>query len=253
MYFYNSWSNTKKMEKENVIIPQLDMQKLQDEANKFAMQGAVKSIEEFYSGYNSPYRKALEEKLIKTEIGANFDLPNIIAAINDSLSKEIDAIANTAISKTFIPLVHKFLTREKKEINFSDVLKEFIEATDSKDMDDCSVEIVKNDRHDWLDLTLYGCKEKQYRLTLHSDYRSRQEQVKKYQFLSLPNNYNDYKQTMKLSIEGGTLELPFTRDILHDDFVSYIARLIMAGSLITMDCTDFNEDMFPREDECHCN
>lgn len=241
------------MENEKKIIPELDMEKLQAKANEYAMQGATESIREFYSGYNSPYRKAIEENLIKQEIGTNFDLPNIIAAINDSLSKEIDAIANAAISKTFIPLVHKFLTREKKEINFSDILKEFIEATDAKEIDDCSVELKHRTEYGWIEVILYGGKEKEYNLTLHSDHNSRKEEVKKYKILSLPYDHSTYKQTMRLSVEGGTLELPFTRDILHDDFVSYIARLIMSGSKITMDCTDFREDMFPEDNECHCN
>ena len=51
---------------------------------------------------------------------------------------------------------------------------------------------------------------------------------------------------MKLSIENGvTLELPFTKDILKDNFTSYIARLVMSGSLIIMDVEYFEDWMFP--------
>ena len=61
-------------------------------------------------------------------------------------------------------------------------------------------------------------------------------------------------QTMKLSVENGvTLELPFTKDILKDEFMSYIARLVMSGSLIILDVEDFDDWMFPEDDGCHCN
>ena len=83
--------------KNEQILPVLNMDVLKEAANKWAMNGALKSIEEYYSGYNSPFRKTIEEELKKTEVGHGIQLPDIIALINDSLSKEIDLLANTAI------------------------------------------------------------------------------------------------------------------------------------------------------------
>ena len=235
-----------------MILPVLDTEKLQQKANEYAMQGAIKTIEEYYSGYNSPFRKIIEEELKKTQLGhGSIELPNILALINDSLSKEIDAIANTAIAKSFVPMVSKFLTRENSEIKFSEILTELIEITDSKNTDDCQIEVKKDAGYDWLKVTFYHG-DKEYEMTFHTDYNSREEQIKKYQILSLPYDHSNHKQTMKLSIDNSTLELPFTSDILKDGVVSYIARLIIANSKITMDRTDFDDDMFP-QDDCHCN
>ena len=59
-------------------------------------------------------------------------------------------------------------------------------------------------------------------------------------------------ETMKISLEeGGTLELPFTRGILYDEFTKYCARLVIGNTDIIMDTTEFDEDMFPNR-ECHC-
>ena len=52
---------------------------------------------------------------------------------------------------------------------------------------------------------------------------------------------------MKLANGESTIEVPFTRDSLKDEFTSYIARVLISKSLIVMDCDDFDEDMF-RED-----
>lgn len=237
------------------IEPVIDMTVIQEKANEYALKGAVETIKDFYSGYNSPYRKAIEESLTGRSLGFNFDLPDIVAAINDNLSKEVDSIANTAIAQTFIPLVQKFLTREEKEIKFSDILKEFVDEHSLNNYNDCSCEVLENERHGWLSVSIVG-ENKSYDLTLHKDYQSEKDGIKKYCFLSLPyrdginNSYGS--KSMKLSLnDGATLEMPFTRDVLSDRFTSYIARLIMSKSLITMDTDSFHEDMFP--ERCHCD
>lgn len=66
--------------------------------------------------------------------------------------------------------------------------------------------------------------------------------------------YREYEKNdkMKLSLDGGaTLELPFVRSILENNFVRFCARLVIGNSNIVFDVTEFDEDMFP-ERECHC-
>jgi hypothetical protein len=142
---------------------------------------------------------------------------------------------------------------------FSEFLKEFIEITESKSEEDCSLEL-DEDSHGWYNISLFA-ENTDYHLTLHEDYASRKEPVKKYHFLSMPTRANrksdPYSRTytepvMKISLDGATLEMPFTRDVLQDPFTSFVARLILADTKITMDCRGFNDGMFP-EDECHCH
>lgn len=235
------------------ILPVLDTEALQKAANEYAMKGATESLKEFYSGYNSPYRKAIEEDLKNKGVSFNAQLPDIIAVINDSLSAQIDAIANEAIAKTYVPLVRKFLTRAEPELKLSDILKEFIEANDLKSPDECELELDKSSQYGWIDVNI-SFEKKTYSICLHTCHETEKLPTKKYQILSLPgsSSYNKYpSQNMVLSIDGGKLEMPFTRDILADNFISFIARLVIANTKITIDCDEFEYDMFP--ERCHCD
>lgn len=238
----------------NKILPVLDNAVLQEKANEFAMKGATETLKEFYSGYNSPYRKAIDEQLNSVRFGSCIELPDIIALINDSLSKEIDLIANTAVSKSFVPMVQQFLVREEKEINFSDFLKEFVKCVEANYPEECFLELKENTEHGWYNIVI-SAKDKTYSLTLHCEYSTRKSPKKdrKYSFLSLPYDKSNHHPTMKLSVDGVSLEMPFVKDVLQDNFVSYVARLVIAKTFITLDCDDFDDSMFPEDSDCHCH
>lgn len=242
---------------ETLPMPELDMNEIASKAKEFAMKGALETIKEFYTGYNSPYRKAIEEELKKKQISWPFDLPDIMGLINDSLIHEINTVANTAVAKTFVPIVKEFLVREPAEILFSDFLKKFIEYTgfehdDDLQRDDYTVSVEKNERHGWLNIHI-SSGEKSYEFTFHESNSNKKEGEKqKYQLLSLGHSTRDeYKQSFKLKIgDNATLELPYTREVLSDKVISYVARLVIGNTKITIDCRDFDDDMFP--DRCHC-
>jgi len=251
------------------IIPELNLDLIQQKANEAATNGTIKTIEEFYNGYGSPYRKALEDNLKSKGVDQNFDIPDIVAVLNEKLSAEVDQIANTAISKTFIPLVKQFLVREESEIKFSDILKKFIEATgfeySNYDADEYSVQ--KVDRHSSSSLKdtfpTYQIYNGETGYELHF-YAKSEGGIQSTTLMSLPpqqdkpgsGRYYDktYESSnkMKLSLDGVTLELPFARGVLEDDFVSYCARLIIGNCNIIFDVEDFDEDMFPSRNSCNC-
>lgn len=247
------------------ILPKLDNEVLQQKANEYAMKGAEESLKEFYTGYDSPYKKAIEENLKTKGVDSNFDIPDIIGVLNDKFTKEIDQIANQAIAKSFIPLVKNFLIRENHEIKFSDILKKFIDRTNFEynqkyndaDREDFSCEEVQEDRK-------YNSFVS-YRITdgkIGYELRFYKKDENTTTILSLPpklddrGNYydrSDVREKMTVSLDGVSLELPFTRGILEDDFLSYIARLVIGNNNIIFDCTDFDDDMFPYDDHCHCD
>lgn len=233
------------------ILPVIDTETLKEKANEYAMKGAIKTIEEFYTSYNSPYRKAVEEELKKQEIGTGIELPDVIGLINQSLSIQIDQIANAAVANTFVPLVNKFLTREKSEVMFSEILRQFIDLFGYEDVEpyQFEIEIEEDPQHGWLSITL-SCEKRKYEFTLHKNHNKNPNEKKTYVALSLPRGKDGHSK-MKIKIEGAELEMPFTPDVLRDNFTSYIARLILSRSIITMDVTEFNDDLFP-ERECHC-
>jgi hypothetical protein len=52
-------------------------------------------------------------------------------------------------------------------------------------------------------------------------------------------------------VDDAKIELPFTRNVLQDNFVSYLASIVLCNSKITMDCDGFEDNMFP--ERCHCH
>lgn len=246
------------------LKPVLDLEYLQKKANEYAQKGAEDSIKEFYNGYNSPYKKAIEESLKNKGVDTNFDIPDIVAVLNQKLSTEIDAIANTAIAKTFIPLVKDFLIREDSEVKFSDILKKFIEVTDykygnlgihryqvnkiekeerSQSLNDSFPVYQITNGEDGFELRFYADKKVTSLMSLPSQLKGNKKYMPHY----------EQRDTMKLSLDGGaTLEMPFVRGVLENDFVRYCARLVIGNCNIIFDVQEFEEDMFP-EDECHCN
>lgn len=236
------------------ILPVLDTEKLQQAANEYAMKGALETYKDFYSGWSGPYRKAIEEKLKEVKLNGLVEIPDIIAVLNESIVAQLDQIANEAIAHTFLPQVKAFLTREAAEMPFSYFLKEFVNQQYEPDREDFNVSVEKHREYDWLTVEVSNEK-KSYSLTFHLDSDTKNEKVKKYYLLSLPfsEDYSKYpSQKMTLSVEGGaSLTMPFRRDILSDQFTSFIARLVIAGTRFTMDCDDFSDDMFPQH--CHCD
>lgn len=222
-----------------VILPVLDKAALQEKANEYAMKGVIETFKDFYTGYNSPYRKAIEDDLKKKDIGYHLQLPDVIGIINDALSTEIDQIANAAIAKSFVPLVQRFLVREDKEVLFSKILLEFIKHVDDDNLSNYSVDIKTDSHYGWITITIENIeKDIHYKFTLHQSYKNKEM----YSLLSLPYN-SDNKQMMKVSLDGVTLELPFVSGILQNSFLSYMSRLIIGECQIKMDVYDFDECM----------
>lgn len=244
------------------ILPVLDTVVLQEKANEYAMKGALDAIKEYYTGYNSPYKKALEEKLINKGVDNVIDVPDIIGILNQSITSEIDMIANNAVSKSFVPLVKKFLTRANAEIKLSDILKEFInysgyEYDNELHPDDFYLEVKKDDGS-FTYLVINNAKEK---FELHFYLKSKKDELPKvYEIYTLPqvldssSRYSGLtSQKMIVKLDGVSLELPFMPNVLSNEFMSYIARLVIANTKITFDIDNFDEDLFPERNECHCD
>lgn len=247
----------------NVILPVLNTEDLQKKANEYAQKGAEDAIKEFYTGYNSPYKKAIEASLMNKGVDHAIEIPDIIGILNESISTEIDMIANNAVSKSFVPMVKSFLTRAEAELKLSDILNEFIKFTDFKnddntEIDDYSLEIKKDDGS-FLYLRITDSK---VTYEIHFYLKSKpSDSPKVYEIYTLPTvedndgsrKYIPVQKQMKLSIDGVTLEMPFTPKVLEDNFISYIARLVIANTKITFDVKDFDDDMFPERDHCYCD
>lgn len=241
---------------ESLEQPKIDIKLIQEKANAAAEKAYLKEIEEYYTSYSSPYRKLIETELKKQKFSYGMELPNVMAKINDALSKEVDIIANNAIANSYIPMVSDSLIGLDKEITLSYLLKKIIEELEpERDVFDeftFSFEKDKNPSYGWLNCFLYTSKS-DYEFTLHTA-TTKEGDKQKYQLLSFPFNKakTGYNSNMTVYKEDIKIEMPFTPNILQDKVLNLFFKMMLSGSKITMDCDGFDEDMFPEREHCHC-
>lgn len=240
----------------NLEQPTIDLKKIQEVANAAAEKAYLKEIEEYYTSYNSPYRKQIAAKLKKQEFSYIMELPNVMGKINEALSKEVDAIANNAIANSYIPMISNALVGLDKEITLSYLLEEIIkELEPERDVFDeftFSFEKHKNPSFDWLNCTLYTPKSN-YEFTLHTA-KTNKDEEQKYKLLSFPSNKHKTGYNSNMTIYKGDvkIEMPFTPNILQDKVLNLFFKMMLSGSKITLDCDGFYDDMFPEPGHCHC-
>ena len=240
---------------ESLKQPKIDIKEIQEKANAAARKAYLDEVEQYYTSYNSPYKKMIKNELEKQEFKYNMELPNILEKINDALKDEVDAIANNAIAMSYIPMVNDALGTLPKNLKISEFLKMIIEEED-QDRDlfsDYAFSYKKHERHDWLDCEIIT-PESVYEFTLHAKnyYRSeKHEGEQQYQCLGFPNNKS--KSKMTIYKDDVKIEMPFTPNILSDKVLGLFFKMMIGSSLLTMDVSSFHEDMFPEdEDHCHC-
>lgn len=239
---------------ENLEQPKIDVKAIQERANKAAEKAYLKEVEEYYTSYGSPYRKMIKTELEKQEFSFSMELPNVLGKINEALEKEIDAIANNAIAHTYIPMISNSLVGLGKEITLSYLLKEIIKELEPEgdQYDDFSFHYDEHTEHGWLSCLL-TTPDSEYEFTLHSvNYRN--DKPKQYQLLSFPSNKSKqgYNSNMIVYKDDVKIEMPFTPNILKDKVLGLFFKMMLGASKVTVDCSEFNEDMFPEQDHCHC-
>lgn len=229
------------------LTAKINQDQLKEAIDKAALKGAVDVINDYYTGYNSPYKKALKEELEKKTINLiGLNLPDIIGLINDKMKQEIEVIANNAVAQTYLPMLQNSIFRHEKEVNFSEIIKKLIKVhdIDYSNQDDWEIIIDESKEYKWLNISIEENKKKLYRFTMH--YRKENE---KYIILSLPRNDGEWIKYTNEETKT-QVEIPMLPDFLSDEVNSLIASLIISGSEIELDCEGFEDWMF--DEKCHC-
>ena len=217
----------------------LDEQKLQEMAQQYAMQGAEKAIKDFYTGYDSPFMKEVQRELKeKMETNLFFELSQMTAAINKA-------------TNTFLPMLNRMFSQEKKTVvttqdlyeHFGDAMKE--ELYDEFDPELMELEIKEGpglfSKHLYLHF-LYD-NDTKYELSLmdNRDPDKDEHGNTLYMITELPGcsqyraDYPPRERQMRIRLgEGATLEMPFTPDVLRDEFMRYVAGLLLCNTLVTV-------------------
>jgi hypothetical protein len=242
---------------ESLETPKVDVKEIQAAANAAAKKAYLIEIDNYYTSYESPYKKLIRAELQKQEFKYNMELPHILDKINSALAEEVDAIANRAIASTYIPKVSEILVSIDKKQKMSEILKMIIQEIEpERDVfDEFHFSYEKDNNHGWLSCEM-GTPDSYYEFTLHtvSAHKKNADDVDRYQLLSFP--YNKYKtgynSKMIVYKDDIKIEMPFTPNILQDKVLGVFFKVMLAGCFIEMDVRGFDEDMFPEEENCHC-
>ena len=217
----------------------LDEEKIQQMAEKYALEGAEKAIRDYYTSYNSPYVKALEEHL-RTQLPSRwFDLPDLTAAINKALSEKISTLCNQMVAQTYIRIFDRMLSGvERGVVSSQDVYRNYCEYVKDREDDDFDGEELECE----VETSSYGFKyllmkyngETEFRLSLYEDKRDK-DGNQLYSITGLPHTgayaHLDGKlpsMSIKLD-ENRTASVPITPDVLSNSFMAYLANILIHG------------------------
>jgi hypothetical protein len=230
----------------------LDEQKLQEMAQQYAMQGAEKAIRDFYTGYDSPFMNAIQRELKeKMETNLFFELSQMTAAINQALNDKVSEMANTVVANTFLPMLNRMFSQEKKTVvttqdlyeHFGDAMKEDLD--DEFDPERMELEIKDSPSsysdHKYLYFIYDGDTKFELSLMDNRDPGTDDHGNTLYMITSLPGcsqyraDYYPRERQMRIRLkDGATLEMPFVPDVLRDEFMRYVAGLLLTNTLVTV-------------------
>jgi len=226
--------------------PKIDQKKMEEAANRAAEKAFIEEIERHYTNYDSPYRIAVREELKKQKVPRLGGIPQIMSEINKALSAEMDIIDNNAVSVSFINDFRSILDVYNKEEKLSTILADIISNTHANidDIENFDFSAEKDENFKWLSCKL-KIEDKEYLFTLHH------HDEDKYKLLSFPGHFKGgYNKKITIETNGSTVELPYSMDILKDPVLNILAKLFISGTMLEVDCDNFEDDMFPESDTC---
>lgn len=230
----------------------LDEEKIQQMAEKYAIEGAEKAIKDYYTSYNSPYVKAVEEHLKKQLPSRFFDLPDFTAAINEALEAKIDGMCDRIVAQTYIRVFNEMLTGKEKGYEYSnDMYRHYCEYVKDREGDDFEPDMLgieeENSHYGFKYLRFIYNVETEFRLDLYESGKG-EDGVQMYEITKLPHTgqyaHLDGKlPNMSIKLDDThTAAVPITHDVLSNEFMAYIAKLLINGTKIIVSSHHYWED-----------
>lgn len=235
-----------------ITAPVLDKSIIQKAAQEAATRAALREIEDYYCGFDSPYRKQLREYLQKNAPSARLDLPEFTELLSKSLSAEIENIVNKKCVESFAQEIRRAFSHLKEEsdgtILLSTLAEDMMTYIDFDDPEyDNSFELEVRDGSSYNLKDVYVTiseddAEKKYKFTLMSNGSDGT-----YRVLSMPYTYNDndlYTADKKITLETEkcTISFPMFSGVSNDHTLLVLARCIMFDAHIRIDQDYISKD-----------
>lgn len=235
-----------------ITAPVLDKNIIQKAAQEAATKAALREIEDYYYGFDSPYRKQLREYLQKNAPSARLELPKFAELLSKSLSAEIENIVNKKCVENFAQEIRRAFSHLKEEsdgtILLTTLAEDMMTYIDFDDPEhDNSFELeVRNGSYSYLKDVYVTINEddveKKYKFTLMSNGSDGT-----YSVLSMPYTSNDndlYTANKKITLktEKCTISFPMFSGVSNDHTLLVLARCIMFDARIRIDQDYISKD-----------
>ena len=235
-----------------ITAPVLDKDIIQKAAQEAATKAALREIEDYYCGFDSPYRKQLREYLQKNASSTRLELPNFSELLSKSLSAEIENIVNKKCVESFAQEIRRAFSHLKEESDgtillttLAEDMMTYIDFDDSLYNNSFELEVRDGSCSYLKDVYVTineDDEEKKYKFTLMSNGCDGT-----YRVLSMPYTYDDndlYTANKKITLktENCTISFPMFSGVSNDHTLLVLARCIMFDAHIRIDQDFISKD-----------
>lgn len=235
-----------------ITAPVLDKDIIQKAAQEAATRAALREIEDYYCGFDSPYRKQLREYLHKNAPSTRLELPEFSELLSKSLSAEIENIVNKKCVESFAQEIRKAFSHLKEESDgtillttLAEDMMSHIDFADSLYNNSFELEVRDGSCSYLKDVYVTineDDEEKKYKFTLMSNGSDGT-----YRILSMPYTSNDndlYTANKKITLktEKCTISFPMFSGVSNDHTLLVLARCIMFDAHIRINQDYISKD-----------
>lgn len=226
--------------------PILDLEKLQEVANKAAEEAAISEVKSFFTSYNSPFRKNIKEWLENNIPNTKFQLPNFIESVQKAIIGEVEKNINIICVKEAVSQIRNGITNlpidKDGTIKLSNVFEEMSQEVDTEDGKyfEASVKNVKGIYGEWyeVEIKLHSNAKDIYRtFTLHEN--SFGEHTGTYSVISMPAEDDLHAKADIKTEDGSEIKFPVFTGLANDHILLTIAKLCMFRTPVIVDTKEF--------------
>lgn len=226
----------------------IDQEEIKKAATEAARKAILKEVNDFFTGYDSPFRKEVRKYLEANQPPVTFQLPEFAEIINKGLTEEIDNLCSEIGIKKYAHTLRQALTnvpvREDGTITITDLgnmlyEKAFMDEYGDKVSLKVEDENYKGYPKVTLSLTEDG-EDNEYQFGLCAIDLATVDENPLYHVMSMPHSRNSYSNIRIKNAEGVKIEIPSFAGVGSDSILAVIASLLIHNIPIRRD-TDWYE------------
>ena len=235
-----------------ITAPVLDKSIIQKAAQEAATRAALREIEDYYCGFDSPYRKQLREYLEKNAPSTRLELPEFSELLSKSLSAEIENIVNKKCVESFAQEIRRAFSHLKEESDgtillstLAEDMMTYIDFYDPEYDNSFELEVRDGSFNKLKDVYVTISEddvEKKYKFTLISNGSDGTYRVLAMPYTSDDNDLYTANKKITFETEKCTISFPMFSGVSNDHTLLVLARCIMFDAHIRIDQDYISKD-----------